>query len=226
MQAVLGTWTNMKIEAGEQNFLAISIPAGHLKKLENQNDLLKNSSLSDIASNPFSWRVSISRDDATADEPILILAKDGKSERSFEMPYTRMNNRSKVDISVPVSTRSVDLCPVDEITPNSVLTITVYSLANSTVEVNLTVELSTPWLNRKYLKEERKFESEGTLNLSSPVVRKSLFSPKVVHSDESILITVESLPDSDCFCSLVSIQQPNCPYFDDVSSAIGKNVYD
>ena len=217
-QAILDTWDKFSLAAGDQDVVAVGIPAGHLQSLKKQieNNLMENSSLSESA---FSWRITVFIEGATADEPILVLAKDGKSERSFKMPYTRIKDRSKVEITVPFSNRSVHLCPIEQMSQDSVLSITVFSLSNSTVEVNLKAELTSPRLDWKKMRE-KKFETDGTLSLSSPIVKKSLFSKYVVNSDESILITVESLEESDCFCSLVSVQQPNCPYFDDVSSAI------
>ena len=216
-QASVDTWDKFNLAPGEQDVVAVGIPAGHLQSLTKQieNNLMENSSLSESA---FSWRITVFIEGATADEPILVLAKDGKSERSFKMPYTRIKDRSKVEITVPFSNRSVHLCPVEQMSEDSVLSIAMFSLSNSTVEVNVKAELTSPRLDWKKI-GEKEFETVGTLSLSSPIVKKSLFSPNVVNSDESILITVESV-GSDCFCSLVSVQQPNCPYFDDVSSAI------
>ena len=225
MQTKLDTWEKFDLAVGEQLAVAVSIPDGYLqnnakKEIEKQTTVVKNTSLTTFASTPFRWRVSISIEGASPENPVLVLVKDGKTEKSFKMPYTRTKDRSKTAITVPFSDRSMDLCPLEKITPDSVLNISLYSSSNKTVEVNLKVELTTPWLDWKEIVGQKKFESKGTLTLSSPVVKKSFFSPLVVNNDESILITIETLPDSDCFCNLVSIQQPSCPYFDSVSSAI------
>ena len=224
-QTKLDTWEKFDLAVGEQMAVAVSIPDGYLqnnakKEIEKQNTAVKNTSLTTFSSTPFSWRLSISIDGASPDNPVLVLVKDGKTEKSFKMPYTRTKDRSKTAITVPFSARSMDLCPLEEITPDSVLEITLYSSSNKTVEVSLKAELTTPWLDWKEFVGEKKFESKGTLTLSSPVVKKSFFSPSVVNNDESVLITIETLPGSDCFCNLVSIQQPSCPYFDSISSAI------
>merc|ERR1719495_955386 len=34
-----------------------------------------------------------------------------------------------------------------------------------------------------------------------------------------VLLSIDSLPGSDCFCALVSVQQPKCPYFTSFSTA-------
>ena len=229
MQVMLNTWGNFSLGAGEQDNVTFSIDGKDLKTdyrntwLQDQG-LSQNISLSEtlenFLSNPYAWRISISVDGANAGDRILVLIKGGKTEKSFKMPYTRTKDRSKIAITVPFFARSVDLCPIERITQNSKLSITFLSLSELKVDVSLKVELSTPWLDWKEdPNESRTKETEATLSLSSPVIKTSLFSPFVASNSESILITIESDPDSDCFCSLVSIQQPSCPYFDSVSTA-------
>ena len=166
-----------------------------------------------------SWRVHIEIEESSRENPVLVFLKDGKTEKSFRLPYSRTKGRSKDAITVPFSARAMDLCPYETIGENSVLNVFLHSSSRQNIRAKIMVQLNAPWLDWKKV-ADKKYVSERRLSLSSPVVKKSFFSPFEVNNDESILITIESKAGSDCFCSIVSIQQPSCPYFDSVSSAI------
>jgi len=217
-QTKINTWTNFSLPKGDQDSVNVNIPAGYIKD-QFTNVLQELEQNEDQLSSAFVWRVTVSIDGATTGDPVLVLVKDGKTEKSLKMPYTRTKDRSKVAITAPFSERSFDLCPLEIISKDSILSVTFLSLSDFPVNVQLKVELSTIWTQWKKL-EEKKFSSEGVLSLSSPVLRTSLFSPYRVNNSESILIQIETLPGYDSFCSLISIQQPKCPYFDSISSAI------
>ena len=129
-----------------------------------------------------------------------------------------------IDATFPA--RLAELCPAEEITQDSVLDISLLSTSNETVTAHVLVQLTTPWLTWKSDPvQENKFETFGNLTFAEPVIRKSFFSRDILKNDESILITVEAEPGSDCFCNLVSVQQPDCPYFDSVSTAVRYGIW-
>jgi len=214
----------------DQIALKISIPEGYIENKrkvieEKRKDIKENGGYGGNVENLFAWSVRINITGATPENPVLILIKDGSTEKSFKLPYTRTKDRSKKVIEGR-STRLADLCPKENLNQDSVLDINFLSTSNSTVQADVLVKLTTPWLSWDRVQgQEKKFETTGNLSLAESVVRKSFFSKDVLKNDESILITLEAMTGSDCFCNLVSIQQPGCPYFDSVSTAVRYGIW-
>ena len=219
-KAFVGSEENFKLQSGEKLEIEFKIHNETFKSIFNEisksSPLVKNN-LTLILH--LSWLVWIKVEGTSPKHPVLVTLKDRKTEKSFRIPYMRINDRKKRAVTFPFSEKTSNFCPYETITENSALDVFLYWMSNKNVSATVKVDMSVPWLHWKKL-DDRAYESRGILGLSSPVVKRSFFSQLETKNDESIIITVESEPGSDCFCNIVSIQQPNCPYFDSVNTAI------
>ena len=69
----------------QQIAIQVSIPDGYLQnKIEEISDNLPK--LKRDVSNPFAWSVSIVTNNATTENPVLVLIKDGRTEKTFKLP--------------------------------------------------------------------------------------------------------------------------------------------
>ena len=165
----------------------------------------------------FQWEVEVN---SNSTESVRVIIQHGNDTKSFQLPYARVRNRDKKVTKAALAGRSIELCPNEVVTEDSKLFVTLLSSSDNPIEVNIsarTVQDTDGW---KYLDPEdltKGQELEGVIRLSTSLVRKTTWIPSV--SIESVKLSIESSEDSDCFCSLVSVQQPSCPYFDSVSTA-------
>jgi len=177
----------------------------------------------DPLENPYVWQVEVSQEN---NEPLLVILKHDQTEKTIKMPYKRYN-RNKSPIVAATSERTVELCH-DETEPLSDLTVTIFPLGQTSSDINVKVNvgLSVPrkWMKlspadqdrtnlKSIVNQDQVFQASGILTRTAPVVKLSRFPQKL--KDESIMVYVKADDDtSDKFCSIVSIQQPDCPYFD------------
>ena len=165
----------------------------------------------------FQWEVEVN---SNSTETVRVIIQHGNDTKSFQLPYSRVRNKDKTVAKAALPGRSIDLCPNEVVTEDSKLVVTLLSSSNNPIEVNIsarTVQDTNGW---KYLDPKDHTEGQelkGWISLSTPLVRKTTWIPSP--SIESVKLSIESSEDSDCFCSLVSVQKPSCPYFDSVSTA-------
>ena len=196
------------LPAGETVKTLVSIPDGYLDH-QDFEDLGEKR-------NRFLWRVGAELSGNTSMEnPIRVVLQQGRTIESYKLPYTRTLDRSKGTITASLPARIVDLCPVEPIDESSELQITLVSTSQHTVTVLVTPQLVLE--GQGWAQVGGGEQLEANMSLSTTIVRTSYFKPE--KGTRYVQLSMESLPGSDCFCSIVSVQQPRCPYFTSVSTA-------
>ena len=220
IQGTFGDFESFQVEFEEQLEIVYTMSEEvhefYTDYIQNSTDFDKYSSL---LVSPISWRVFLNVSGVSPEGPVSIILKDGKTEKSLNLPYSQIIGKNKEEVTYQSFSRVIELCPYKALTAGSILKVLIYSSSLEPINVEITVSISAPWVNDNELSEEKIYESEHSLSVISPVIKKSFFSLLEAKNDESILITVDSEPNSNCLCSVISIQQPNCPYFDTISSA-------
>jgi len=117
------------------------------------------------------------------------------------------------------SERSVDFCPVEDIDTNSTVMVSISTQSTDQVEVRVRVLIKGR--NADWKKSE---DQNGIVYLSKTTIKPVIsriryFDTKLLHTD-SIIIKVVTRNDSDCLCSIISVQHPTCPFYDDIGSAM------
>ena len=166
----------------------------------------------------FLWRVYLELEEAYEDKSSLqVSLQHGSTTKNFRLPYTRVTSTKKNTVTGALG-RTVDLCPTksEPVGPSSQLRVRLVSTSVKAQTVRLTTSVvvdGEDWKNKSGLK----WELHGNLSLASPLVRSSAFQPP--RDTKYVELRIESSLGSDCFCSIVSVQQPQCPYFDSISTA-------
>ena len=166
----------------------------------------------------FLWRVHIELEEALEDKSSLqVSLQHGSTTKNFRLPYTRVTSTNKNTVTGALG-RTVDLCPSksEPVGQTSQLRVRLVSTSMKAQAVRLTTSVvvdGEDWKNKTGLK----WELHGNLSLASPLVRSSAFRPP--RDTKYVELRIESLLGSNCFCSIVSVQQPKCPYFDSISTA-------
>ena len=197
------------VQPGETVDKTVSIPGGYLDHAD----------FDDVGHfrNRFLWRVGIElKGDGRKENLMRVVFQHGRTSESFRLPYTRYLDRDKGLVTASLPARIVDLCPLEPIDESSELHITLVSTSQEPVTALVTPQLVSEgqgW----HQSDGGGQQLEANMSLSSTVVRTSYFKPE--EGTRYVQLSIESLPGSDCFCSIVSIQQPRCPYFTSVSTA-------
>ena len=166
--------------------------------------------------NRFLWRVGVELEgNGSKENPIRVVLQHGRTTESFKLPYERYLDRDKGLVTASLPARIVDLCPVEPVEEDSELQITLVSTSQEQVTALVTPQLALE--GQGWHRDGKGQELEANMSLSSTIVRTSYFKPE--EGTRYVQLSVESLPGSDCFCSIVSVQQPRCPYFTSVSTA-------
>ena len=163
------------------------------------------------------WQVDVN---SNSSETVRVIIQHGRDTKSFVLPYSRTLNRQKNSTKASLHGRSIDLCPKEKVTKDSKLVVTLISSSEEAIEVTISAKLildTSGWEDLDTYDRDKGQELKGRVTLSTPLVRKTAWTPNKAIS--SVRLSIESLENSDCFCSLVSVQQPTCPYFDSVSTA-------
>ena len=183
---------------------------------ENFKELDKNL-VSPWKTSKFQWEVAVN---SNSTEIVRVIIQHGNDTKSLRLPYSRTLNRNKIHTTAPLPGRSIDLCPNEMVTKDSKLIVTLISSSNNPIEVNISARVVKDTDGWEYLDPQdhsKGQELNGSISLSTTLVRKTTWTPNI--SVTSVKLTIESWEDSDCFCSVVSVQQPSCPYFDSISTA-------
>ena len=220
--------TPVTLSEGNNNetTVVVKIPAGYLESLDGFEHQGNH------GDHRLIWRVNVSITSnftLTHNEGIVTIIlrhSNGAKSYAFKLPQTRTKDFEK-SRAFGTFQRVVDLCPSDVYPIDNSSELLVTFLSNTpdelTLELNATVKVEgVGWQNRT----DGNFgkEREDMLYMASPVLHTVFNLPNDKTpipgiSGHYVQLRVESLPGSDCFCTLVSVQQPKCPYFDTIGTA-------
>lgn len=148
---------------------------------------------------------------------LYVSIRQAEQVKSFRLPQSFPGTRIKT------TRRTVDFCPFD-VDENSTLSIAIstYSQEEIPVDINVSISNLNQWQGGNQNKVDNgTWSTEDTLKLGEPVVK---FVPRLPRGDVAGLddlwrLEVAASNDSDCMCSVVSIQNATCPYYDRIESA-------
>ena len=196
------------MQPGETVDKTVSIPDGFLNHADFEDR--------GIFRNRLMWRIGIElKGDGNPENQIRVVLQHGRTSESYRLPYTRYRDRGKGLVTCSLPARIVDLCPLEPIHASSELHITLVSTSQKPVTALVTPQLVSE--GQGWYQDGGGQELEANMSLSNTIVRTSYFKPE--EGTRYVQLSIESLPGSDCFCSIVSIQQPRCPYFTSISTA-------
>jgi len=162
------------------------------------------------------FQVNANSIDAEEGSPVDFTIKQFHRMITFQLPTVERRAERMVYSS---NERSVDFCPIEDIDANSTVTVSISTESKTPVEVFIRVLIKGR--NSDWKKSQ---DQNGDVFLSKttikPVIsRIRFFDTKLLNTD-SIIVKVTTRNDTDCLCSIISIQQPYCPFYDDVGSAM------
>lgn len=158
-------------------------------------------------------------------------AESGEAEERFPVDFTIKQFHRLITFQLPTverrgerliyssNERSVDFCPIEDIDANSTVMVSIST--TSKVPVDVTVRVLIKGRNSDWKQSE---DQNGVVYLSKttikPVISRIRYFDTKLLSTDSIIVKVTTRNDSDCLCSIISIQQPSCPFYDDIGSAM------
>jgi len=162
------------------------------------------------------FQVNAESEDAEELFPVDVTIKQFHRMITFQLPTVERKGEKLVYRS---NERSVDFCPIEDIDANS--TVTVSMSTQSRIPVDVTIRVLIKGRNSDWKESE---DQNGVMYLSQttikPVIsRIRFFDTKLLNTD-SIIVKVTTRNDSDCLCSIISVQHPTCPFYDDIGSAM------
>jgi len=162
----------------------------------------------------FQVNVGCEGEGANEESPIEITVRQNKKIIPFQLPVVQ---RDADRVLYKSQYKSVDFCPVENLEDTSTVIVTLSSVSTVDVEVSVRVLIKgkqADWMRRE--EGGRKwFESKTTITPATTRIR--YFPPNLIDS-RYLNIRVWTRNDSNCLCSLVSIQQPVCPFHGDLGS--------
>ena len=151
-----------------------------------------------------------------------VLIGQGQNSVNFQLPRSHATDRSKKIRFDPALSRSVNICPGQkEINENSTLRIRLASEDQEIlvkVFVNV-VEKGDGWKLIDIGNDEKGMQIESQFVFSNPLIRTVRFDKIDLGRDHYVNLRIESEENSPCFCSLLSVQKAQCPYYDTIADA-------
>ena len=150
-----------------------------------------------------------------------VLIRQGQDTVSFQFPRSHIATRDKDEDFDSSMTRNITICPGPKITAASTLMINLVStsLTPITVKVFATlVEEGGGWITKNQ-GGEKSTETRIEFSFSNPLIRTVRLDDILPDQDNYVILRIESEENSLCFCSLLSVQKPRCPYFDSIADA-------
>jgi len=162
------------------------------------------------------FQVNVNSEDADERFPVDITIRQMRRMISFQLPTVE---RRGDQLMYSSSERSVDFCPVEDIDTNSTVMVSISTQSTDPVEVRVRVLIKGR--NADWKKSE---DQNGIVYLSKTTIKPVIsriryFDTKLLNTD-SIIIKVATRNDSDCLCSIISVQHPTCPFYDDIGSSM------
>ena len=153
-----------------------------------------------------------------------VLIRQGQDAVNFQLPRSHAAKRDKVVDFDSALTRNVKICPAQKISPTSTLMINLVStsLLPILVKIRTTlVEGGRGWTTkpRSNQDDEKIKEIRSEFWFSNPLIQIVRVDDILSERDDYVNLRVESEENSPCFCSLLSVQKAQCPYFDTIADA-------
>eukprot|EP00092_Neocalanus_flemingeri_P009052 GFUD01009743.1.p1 GENE.GFUD01009743.1~~GFUD01009743.1.p1 ORF type:complete len:730 (+),score=141.45 GFUD01009743.1:101-2290(+) len=168
--------------------------------------------------NPQRHIFQVNAESANAEEryPVDITIKQFRRMITFQLPTIERRGEQLIYSS---NERSVDFCPIEDIDANSTVTVSIST--ESRVPVDVMIRVLIKGRNSDWKKSE---DQNGLAYLSKTTIKPVIsriryFDTKLLNTD-SIIVKVATRNDTDCLCSVISIQHPTCPFYDDIGSAM------
>ena len=209
----------------EDNFkeVEVSIPENFLKNLTEQGIL-----------HPI-WRVKIEVKEVGQGQGgqnmskgsnrtlLNVLIGRGQDAVNFQLPRSHAAERDKKIEFDSALARSVDICPSrQKITEASTLLIRLASMSLSPILVKVStalVEMGGGWRPLDMGDRERGVQIESQFWFSNPLIHTVGLDKILLGRDHYVNLRIKSEENSPCFCSLLSVQKAQCPYFDTIADA-------
>jgi len=159
------------------------------------------------------FQVNAASIDANEQHPVDVTVRQFSRIINFRLPHTE---RDSVRLLYQSQRKSVDFCPVERVDGNSTVIMSLTTSSRSPVTVTVRVLIKgkqADWVRM----DDGAFESKTTI--TPAITRIRYFQTDLIDSTY-INVKVSTRPGSDCLCSLVSIQDPFCPFHDEIGSAM------
>jgi len=158
--------------------------------------------------------------DAEVSHPVEISVRQFRRVINFQLPAVV---REEDRLIYKSTYKSVDFCPVSELSGNTTVLMTLSSSSSTPVSVNVRVFIKGKSAEWKRTRSEIAGFSTNT-TITPAITRIRYFSDDLMREMSGnytyLNIKVTMREESDCLCSLVSIQSPTCPFHDTAGAAM------
>jgi len=160
--------------------------------------------------------------DAVEQYPVDMTIRQLKQMKTFQIPSVeRKENR----IIYASQKRSVDFCPMINIDSNSTVFVSISTRSRTPVTVEIRVLVKGKNADWKVVATPdggKEFRSKTTIK---PVISRIRYFDTNLIDSNTIIIKVTTRNDTDCLCSIISIQQPTCPFYDEVGTTMRHGLF-
>ena len=134
--------------------------------------------------------------------------------KEFQLPGTNVK-----EPGLTLTRRTVTMCPGKEIDKDSKLLIFLVSTADFPIKVTINATLVKEGGAWKETEKDGIF-IKGELEFSNPMIHTVHLDRLSLNAiDHYVNLRIESADDSMCFCSVLSVQKAECPYYDTIGDA-------
>lgn len=197
----------LKISNSVEYFIKFEVPEDLIEKYESEPE-------------KHIFQVDARSEDATERYPVDITVRQFGRMIAFQLPsIEKSQSENQEHILYSRQERSIDLCPLDHIdSENSTVTISISTFSDKEVDVDIKVRIKGRGIDWIQTTDTNgiSYTSHTSIHPASSKIR--FFDTSLLQTD-SIIIKVQTRDNSDCLCSIISIQQPKCPFHDDVGGA-------
>jgi len=162
------------------------------------------------------FQVNVESLEANEEFPVDITIKQFHRMITFQLPTVERKAQKLVYSS---NERSVDFCPIEHIDSNSTVTVSMSTQSKAPVDVTIRVLLKGRSADWKQTEDQNGVAYLSKTTIKPVISRIRFFDTKLLDTD-SIIVKVTTRNDTDCMCSIISIQHPACPFYDDIGSAM------
>jgi len=211
-QAVIQTIVDTRSVHDTHNF-KVSDSVEYFVKFEVPEDMIEI-----YEQNPERHIFQVNAESVDAEEmfPVDITIKQFHRMITFQLPTVERRDDKLVYSS---NEKSVDFCPIEDIDANSTVTVSLSTQSRVPVDVTIRVLIKGRSSDWKESKDQNGVAYLSKTTIKPVISRIRYFDTKLLNTD-SIIVKVTTRNDSDCLCSIISIQQPSCPFYDDIGSAM------
>jgi len=168
------------------------------------------------------FQVNVKSPEADEKFPVDLTIRQFRQMKTFQLPSVEREGNRVVYNS---NERSVDFCPIASIDSNSTVLVSISTSSPSSVPVTIRVLIkgkNADWKRGKTDRGELMFWSKTTIK---PVISRIRYFDTGLLDTDTIMVKVTTRNDTDCLCSLISIQKPSCPFYDDIGTATRHGLF-